>query len=256
MADTVLAAQLYTVREFTQTAKGIADTFRKIKAMGYGAVQDSASGPIDPGEFRRMADGEGLTICATHVAFEALRDDAEAAIEMHRTLGCENVAIGGMPAIYREDGAAGLSRFAHDAEEVGRRLADAGLTFSYHNHSWEFEKYDGRLALDIIYEDSDRRYVLAELDTYWVQHGGGDPAAWIDKLADRIRLLHLKDMTVRGKEPIYTEIGEGNLNWARIIESARDAGVRWYIVEQDTCERDPFESLEISLKNLRAMGLE
>ena len=256
MSDTVIAAQLYTVREFTQTAKGIAETYRKVKAMGYDAVQNSGFGPIGPGEVRRMADGEGLTICATHVGFEALRDDAEAMIEMHRTLGCENVAIGGLPGDYRAEGATGLTRFARDAEAVGRRLAAAGLTFSYHNHSWEFEKYDGRLALDIIYEDSDPRYVLAELDTYWVQHGGGDPAAWIDKLADRIRLLHLKDMAMRGREQMFAEIGEGNLNWARIIESARGAGVRWYIVEQDTCERDPFESLEISLKNLQAMGLE
>jgi sugar phosphate isomerase/epimerase len=52
------------------------------------------------------------------------------------------------------------------------------------------------------------------------------------------------------------EVGEGNLNWPEIIEACRHAGVEYYAVEQDTCCRDPFESLAISLRNLKAMGLE
>ena len=51
------------------------------------------------------------------------------------------------------------------------------------------------------------------------------------------------------------EVGEGNLNWPSILEAAKEAGVEWYIVEQDTCQRDPFESLSISLRNLRTMEI-
>jgi sugar phosphate isomerase/epimerase len=51
------------------------------------------------------------------------------------------------------------------------------------------------------------------------------------------------------------EVGEGNLNWPRILDAAKKAGVEWYIVEQDICERDPFDSLKISLENLKAMGI-
>ena len=129
------------------------------------------------------------------------------------------------------------------------------MYFGYHNHSFELEKFNGRVGLATIYEDSDPRYLKAEIDTYWIQHGGGDSAAWIDKLKGRIPLVHLKDMAVRKGNPIMAEVGEGNMNWKAILEACKRAGVEWYIVEQDTCERDPFESLAISLKNLHAMGI-
>lgn len=254
MAKTVLAAQLYTVREFTKTPADIAVTMKKVKAMGYDAVQTSGLGPHDPAELRRIVDSEGLTICATHVDFMSLLNDTPKQIDYHKTIGCENVAIGGMPGPYRES-AQTLKNFARDADEVGRRLAAAGLTFSYHNHSFEFRKVEGRLMMDIIYGESSPQHVKSELDTYWVQHGGADPAEWIKKLADRMILLHLKDMAMAPDKQIFAEIGEGNLNWPAILKAAKDAKVRWYIVEQDVCQRDPFESLAISLKNLQAMGL-
>jgi len=254
MSDSVLAAQLYTVREFTKTPKDVTKTMKKVREMGYEAVQCSGLGPIEPKELRRIVDGEGLHICATHVDFEALRDDTAAQIEEHKILGCPHVAIGGMPPEYRKS-AESLAQFAREAEDVGRKLAEADLTFSYHNHAFEFQKFDGRLAMDIIFGTSDRRYLKSELDTYWVQAGGGDPAAWINRLQDRMVLLHLKDMVVDENQAIFAEVGEGNLNWPAILRSARAAGVAWYIVEQDTCRRDPFESLDISLRNLRKMGL-
>jgi len=127
--------------------------------------------------------------------------------------------------------------------------------FGYHTHSFELEKYGGRTGLQILYEESDPKYVKAEIDTYWIQHGGGDPAWWIEKLAGRIPRVHLKVMGIRDGKQIMAEVGEGNLNWPRILDACRKAGVEWYIVEQDTCERDPFESLAISLRNLKAMGI-
>jgi sugar phosphate isomerase/epimerase len=68
-------------------------------------------------------------------------------------------------------------------------------------------------------------------------------------------LVHLKDMAVQANTPIMAEVGEGNMNWESILAACQEAGVLWYIVEQDTCQRDPFESLGISLRNLRALGL-
>ena len=76
------------------------------------------------------------------------------------------------------------------------------------------------------------------------------------KAAGRADLVHVKDMAMRGREQLYAEVGEGNLNWPAILDACEAAGARWYIVEQDTCQRDPFESLGISLRNLKGMGLE
>ena len=62
-------------------------------------------------------------------------------------------------------------------------------------------------------------------------------------------------MAIKGREQLYAEVGEGNLNWPGIMAAAKEAGTKWYIVEQDTCQRDPFDSLAISFRNLQGMGL-
>lgn len=253
MAHSVIAAQMYTLREFTKTPVDIATTMKKVKQIGYDAVQLSALGPIKTKELKKIVDGEGLTVCATHTDYERMRNEPDAVAEEHHLLGCTYAAIGGLPGSYRN--ADGFKRFAKEASEVAKNLAERGLTFGYHNHSFELERFDGRTGLAILYEDSDPRYFTGEIDTYWIQHGGGDPAAWIRKLKGRMPLVHLKDMVMRGHEQLMAEVGEGNLNWPAILEACREAGTVWYIVEQDTCQRSPFDSLAISLRNMKAMGL-
>jgi len=254
MAKSRIAAQLYTVRDFTTTPADIVTTLKKVRAIGYEAVQLSALGLIDNTELKKVLDGEGLTACATHTSFERMRDEPEAVVDEHKLLGCEYAAIGGMPGEYRNR--EGYSRFARDASVVGKRLAEDGLAFGYHNHSFELERFGKRTGLDILYSESDPKYVMAEIDTYWIQHGGGDPAAWITRLAGRVPSIHLKDMAIDANmNQLMAEVGEGNLNWPAILEASKKAGVVWYIVEQDVCQRDPFESLAISLRNLKEMGL-
>lgn len=270
MTNPTLAAQLYTVREFTQTAADFAASLQKIRDIGYTAVQVSAIGPIPHEEVKRVVDDLGLTICNTHIPHERLWHDIDSVIEQHALWDCQHVAIGSMPGPYREEGESGFKRFAAEASAVGEKLHDAGLTFSYHNHNFEFVRFPytaadgtvgGRTGLDIIYDESDPRYLQAEIDTYWVQHGGGDPAAWTRRMQDRMPVIHLKDMVYSNEEhprlghQLMAEVGEGNLNWPAILDACRDAGVAWYAVEQDICQRDPFESLRISYENLQGMGL-
>ena len=255
-----VAAQLYTVRDFTQTRAGFARSMAKIAEIGYGAVQVSAIGDIPDAEVKRIADDHGLTICNTHSSYELLLNDLDAVIEQHKLWDCQHVAIGSMPPDFR-DSEDGYRRFAVIGSEIGEKLAQAGLSFSYHNHSFEFVKFAGRTGLDILFDESDARYFQAELDTYWVQHGGADPAAWIGRLAGRMPVIHLKDMVMLPDEnaprPLQemAEVGEGNMNFAAILQACRGAGVNWYAVEQDICQRDPFESLAISYRNLNALGL-
>jgi sugar phosphate isomerase/epimerase len=253
--ETSIAAQLYTVREFAKTPADIASSLKRVGQMGYRAIQCSGLGPIDPTELKTLADGEGLTICATHVGYDRLRDETDAVIDEHRIWDCRYVAIGGLPQPYREDGEAGFIRFAKEATVVARKLSDAGLTFGYHNHSFELERFGDRTALQILFDETDPEVFQFEIDVYWIQHGGADPAAWLRKAKGRADVIHVKDLAMKGREQLFAEVGEGNLNWPAILEAAREAGTRWYAVEQDRCQRDPFESLEISLKNLQAMGL-
>lgn len=247
----VIAAQLYTVREFTKTPGDIAKTLHKVKAVGYDAVQLSALGPVDPRELREHADAAQLEICATHVPFDRLRTELDEVVEEHRIWGCDYIALGAAPKEYRD--ADGYRRLAPVLSAIGGELADAGITFAYHNHSFELARYDGTTGLEILLGETDPDAVAVEIDTYWIQHGGGDPAAWISWLAGRIPLVHLKDMVVDDGTPTFAEVGQGNLNWPSILEACRAAGVRWHIVEQDRCAGDPFESLRISRENLRSV---
>jgi sugar phosphate isomerase/epimerase len=249
-----LAAQLYTIRQFTQTTADFAASMKKIRQIGYTAVQISAIGPIPNAEVKAILEEENLAVCITHIGFDKLQKEIEAVIQQHRLWNCPNVAVGSMPGEYRSN-EAGFRRFAHEAQAIGNRLHEAGLTFSYHNHSFEFVRFGKRTGLQLLYDETDPRYFKAELDTYWIQHGGGDPAAWIRKMKDRMPVVHLKDMLIQDGNQVMAEIGEGNLNWPAILEACREAGVEWYAVEQDICQRDPFESLKISYENLRDMGL-
>jgi sugar phosphate isomerase/epimerase len=253
MITSGVAAQLYTLREFTRTPADVATTITRLKAMGYNAVQLSALGPIDPKELAAILRGEDMAAAATHVGWDRLRNDLPALIAEHKLWGCANVAIGGLPGDYRN--AEGYVRFAKEASEVALALRAEGLTFSYHNHSFELERFGGSTALELIYDNSDPA-LLAEIDTYWIQHGGADPADWCARMKDRMTIVHFKDMAVVEGAPVMAEVGEGNLNWPRILDACRATGVQWYAVEQDVCRRDPFESLEMSLRHLRSWGVE
>ena len=249
-----LAVQLYTVREFMQTPRDIAASLRRVSGIGYRAVQGAGFADASPQQVKQMLDDAGLYMCSTHTGIERMLADLDAVIAEHKLWGCPHLAIPYLGQEYR--GLEGLRRAAKAASEIGKKCADAGLTLAYHNHSFEFERYGRKTGLDIFYEESDPRYVEAEIDTYWVQHGGGDPAAWCARFKERMAAVHLKDMVIFNGQQTMAEIGEGNLNWPAILQACKEAGVAWYAIEQDTCQRDPFESLRISFENLKAMGLQ
>jgi sugar phosphate isomerase/epimerase len=252
-----IAAQLYTVRDFLKNPQDVSESLKKIRGIGYKAVQASGIGPIDNREFKELADHEGLEICATHVGYDDLLNNIDAVIEKHRIWNCKYVGLGGLPVEYRSS-REGYAAFAKQASEIGKKLNDAELKFIYHNHDFEFVKFEGRTGMDILFEETDPHFVDFELDVYWVQAGGADPIEWIRKAAGRMKVIHFKDMTVTPeRKQHFAEISEGNMNFRGILQACLDIGVEWAPVEQDNCYgRDPFESLSISYNNLMNMGAE
>jgi sugar phosphate isomerase/epimerase len=248
-----ITAQLYTINKFVQTEEDFAASMKKISAIGFENVQVSGIGPIDWAIVASILQGEGLKPVITHIGLNQLQQDIDEVITRHQTLGCNNVAIGSIPGEYQNY--EGYLKFAEEGTEIGKKLATAGMTFSYHNHSFEFQKFNGKTGLALIYDNSDPKYLQAEIDTYWVQHGGGDPAEWISKMKNRMPVVHFKDMVVYPEGPGMSEIGEGNLNWPRIIAACVESNVEYYAIEQDVCRRDPFESLKISYNNMKNMGI-
>ena len=154
-----------------------------------------------------------------------------------------------MPQQFRS-GREGFIAFAKEFNEISKRIFDQGLKFIYHDHKFEFEKFDGVTGMDLLLDNTDPETFGFELDTYWIQAGGANPVEWIKKVEGRMEVVHFKDMAVKNDRQVYAEIGEGNLNWRAIIDACRETGVRWYAVEQDECLRDSFESLKMSFTYL------
>jgi sugar phosphate isomerase/epimerase len=71
------------------------------------------------------------------------------------------------------------------------------------------------------------------------------------RLREDIKILHLKDMKRTKDGVTFAEVGNGNLNMDGIIKAAKSVGIRDFIVEQDTCDRDPLTSARISFENLK-----
>ncbi len=253
-----LGAQLFTTRAFCKDIDGVRETLSKVAGIGYETVQISGFGPVDPAEVAEAVENSGLEVAATHIKWDRFLNDLDAVIDEHKMWNCSHAAIGGLPGEYHT--AEGQDRFLDELGPVAEKLAGAGMDFSYHNHNWEFIRVDGQTWLERLYAKASPEVLKAELDVYWVTAGGGSPVRYVRQCAGREPLVHFKDMVmVQGADGLETrmaEIGEGNLDWSGIIAACRESGVEHVLVEQDRCyDRDPFESLAISFRNLKEMGL-
>ncbi len=252
MKLTQVAAQCYTIRDACRTAADFAASMKKVKAIGYAAVQISGVGPIPEAEIVKITAGEGLGICATHEGGATICDDVQKVIDRLGKLGTPYTAYA-YPHVPL-DTIEQVRALAKNLDRSGEVMRKAGQVLTYHNHALEFKRFGGVAALDIIYAETDAVNLQGEIDTYWVQTGGGDPVAWCEMLKNRLPLLHLKDYAVaaNNQPALITEIGNGNLDWTRIIAAAEVSGCRWFIVEQDTCPGDPFASLKTSFDFIAA----
>ena len=245
-----IGAQLFTIRDFTQNVTDFATSMKKIADIGYQYVQVSGiGGDIPIKEVANICASNGLEIVVTHTNPTRVRDEIETVIEEHRIMGAKYVGIGAMPGEY-ERNIEGVKKFIEAYTPAVNALEQAGMMFKYHNHDFEFEKYDTKLMIEHLFHDFPRIGFI--LDTYWVQAAGGDPAEWITKFSGRIPVIHFKDMSWSKGSRRMAEVMEGNMNWPRIFDACSPAGVAYAMVEQDDCNGvDPFEALSTSFNNLR-----
>ncbi len=249
-----VGAQLYTLREYTQTEKDLDFSLARVAEMGYRTVQISAIGPIAPKTVRSLCDRYGLSIVLTHTDPNRILHDTQRVIEEHDEMGCKYIGLGMMPQKYASPH--WLSHFAEDFLPAARQIAAAGKLLMYHNHNIEFQKFNGKLVLDTLLESFAPEELGFTLDTYWVHLGGADVCAWLKKLQGRTPCIHLKDMAVRGWDPIMAPVGEGNLNFDAILETCQAlGGVEYLLVEQDVCQTSPFDCLQSSFNYLHGKGL-
>ena len=253
MARPVISLQLYTVRDHTNT--DMLGALRRIAKIGYEGVELAGYGNASRDDVISTLQETGLKVTGAHVGLEALQNDFKTVVSDSRALGNTFVIVPFLSEQYRGS-REGWQETGELLDGIGRMLRNEGLTLCYHNHDFEVkEKYgegaEADCALDVLYQTASPENLKAEIDCYWLEKGGKDAAAYIRKLAGRVPLVHLKDM---GTDGSFKEVGEGSLSFPNIFNAAEEGDVQAYVVEQDVCPGDPFDSVKISLENLRDMG--
>jgi sugar phosphate isomerase/epimerase len=126
------------------------------------------------------------------------------------------------------------------------------VTFSYHNHDFEFALLDGTTMWEVLVRETDPELVYFELDLYWVRYGGANPETLLRDVADRVSLVHVKDMASDDQRSDLP-LGEGIMPWTSLLEAADAAEVEWYVAEQDN-PKDALEDVRISLQYMRELA--
>jgi sugar phosphate isomerase/epimerase len=239
-----IGAQLFTINAYTRTPAEIEASLRRIKALGFDVIQISGFGPCDPDLLAAWVKELQFDVCVTHVPWARLADPGELKklIGEHKKLGCSHIGLGGGPADLSYEA---YTQFIKKVREICKQVGDEGIIFGFHNHDGEFEKWNGITALDRLFNECPDLYFI--LDTFWVQAGGANPADYIRKFKDRIRVIHFKDYRMKGRVRRFAEIGQGNLNWDVIIPLCVEQNIPYAVIEQDNDYMvDPFESLVMS----------
>jgi sugar phosphate isomerase/epimerase len=259
-----IAVQTFTVRKHIQSAAARADTFAKLQAMGIGAIElariDWKPQTID--SITQQINDFDITVGSTQNTFDFLKKNVDYSVKLHKQLGCRNVVVSVLPTLCILGGIERLINFSIELDHLGYLYRKQGLNLLFHHHHFEFQRYgknthsNGELGLDIILQHTNPENVGLVLDTYWLQRGGQCPHEKIVELADRVKVVHLRDYRIDWKFfdllPTDTELGAGTLDFTKIVNSCQQIGVEFMAIEQDS--RTPFQSLENSVKHLSSLG--
>lgn len=280
MAQGKIGVQLSTIKDKLKEL-GVYETMRHLSHIGYHSVEVSQI-PTDRAsltELKRACTDFSIEVSAMSahlepmpgIGSESLSTDFDKIVDDCKFLNCKFLRIGIIPFNLIESKDL-VIEFAQKCEAVAARLADHGIDLYYHNHHIEFMKMDGEYVLDIIKHQAKR--MGFELDVHWIQRGGEEPLKIIKQYEGRVKLLHLKDFRIAKLDasPLasgdvpgfmqnflglieFAEVGEGSLDFKAIIDTGLQCGAQYFFVEQDsTYGRDPFESLKISAENLKKLG--
>ena len=243
-----ISLQLYTVRE--ETASDMPGTLREISDIGYPAVEFAGYGGLAPQDLKTILDDLGLRASGVHVPLGSWeRSPGKVLVDTH-ALGCAHAILPSAPPERRGDEVS-VAGLAEDLNRWGGLCRREGVALSYHNHDFEFAPLGTTTMWDLLVRETDPEVVGLELDLYWIKYAGTDPETVLRDVADRVSLVHLKDMS-----PDETlsdlPVGEGTLPWNTLLQAADAANVEWYIAEQDN-PTDALEDVRTSLQHLHRL---
>ena len=268
-----IGLQLYTVRE--AAAKDLPGTLRAIAAIGYREVELAGIPAMSAPDLRKVLSDCGLTAPSMHASMADLQTGLNQRIDYATTLGTRYLVCSfpwtadsrfrespGKAVVSLASGIT-LDDWKWNAEQLNKIAgvaAKSGLRCGYHNHNMEFRSYDGVVAYDELLRLTDPALVTMEMDLAWVYTAGVDPVKYLKKHAERISLLHVKEVRKDMRTMVdriqaqTTEVGSGKIDWKHVFKAMEPARIAHYFVEQENFDRPPLEAVKISFDYLKGLA--
>jgi len=256
---------LYTVRDAMAadtkaTLKAVAETgYINIEAAGY---KDGKYYGMAPEDFKAYLTELNLTPISTHQS-SVTPDNAVVEMASAKAAGFEYFVVPIPPmGLFNYNNTTntmsmtgGAKNLANILDELGKKADAAGLKLLYHNHDFEFkEDADGIVPIDYLLENCDPKLVNFQMDLFWVTKAGADPLAYFEKYPGRFKMWHVKDMDTEGK---FAPVGNGTIDFSRILAKKEQSGMEYYMVEQDkTFAMKPIEAIKVSHDGIKKIGFE
>ncbi len=252
--------QTFTVRALMKSESELDALFLKLGEFGINFIELAADYIKFPFKsetanmLRRICDKNGIKIASAQIKYKTVADDYDNCGECMNILGAKIVTnsvieLGILKSGDTEKGMDAVLRYCETLNTHNEELKKRGLTLAHHNHHYEFLKFGNKNVLEILAENYAGMFAL---DTFWCQKGGGNVLTLLEKLSGRVPLMHLRDFKVEpfnlfsgGKD---SEVGKGNIPFREIIEKAKQTGVEYGMIEQNT--KTPLESVEYSAKTV------
>jgi sugar phosphate isomerase/epimerase len=239
---TKLGIQISSVRAYLQTPAEVLASFRKVRAIGYRAIQIQWISPAVPAEFIRDALAETQLACVgTQDYYDEVVAQWDAVIAMNDLWGGTYLCVSGIPERWQSP--EGCLDFARDLNQRSESLEKQGKILCFYPRSTDFLQFGEQNSVEIILENT-RAEVQLVLDVYHFIKAGLDPVEWLFRSQDRCDLVHFKDRKINpdGSE-VLMPTGQGSIAWERIFQACRDTGVKYGFAEQERWQKDPFDCL-------------
>ncbi|UFH32105.1 sugar phosphate isomerase/epimerase [Chryseobacterium sp. C-71] len=253
-----LALQIYTIRD--AVSQNLEKAFEKIASLGYKDVEiygyDGNFFGKNKNEFQTILNNTGLKVISSHHRTGITDKDEGTLLKNWKNTLDDLNYIGAKYAVcsYLPEAERTLETYRklpEVLENAGEISTQNGIQLAYHNHDFEFLKMDDQKNFyDFILENTSPDLVKMELDLYWITKAGFDPLAYFEKHPGRFPLWHVKDMQRETKN--FAEIGNGIIDFKRVFEAREKAGLKYWFVEQDSSERDIFDSISMSKKYIES----
>ena len=245
-----IGVQLYTVRDLME--RDFEGTLAKVAAVGYEDVETAGYFGRTAAQVRDAMRKAGLNAPSAHVPLATLGESWEQTLADAHIVGHQYLVMPWLDEEYR-DSLDSSRRIAERLNRAGEAAKKAGIRFAYHNHDFEFHRIDGRLPYDLLLGETDPEHVQFEMDLYWITKGGQDPLAYFARWPGRFPMVHLKD-SAGLPEHKMADVGNGVIDWKRILARREQAGIRHCFVERDD-PPDPIASIAASFSYLRDLRL-